>query len=267
MNRRHQTGIDYFLVFILIFNLIGLVKTSGQNQQDSDFLNHILENISKRIASYPDFEKWQALVVSTYINADKSWQPEKTRRVKKLLTVNGQVRDEEILEAVEIEKGQTKDITEEYRRQRLERLKKLREEAEKSKESGEKSAIKNQLTKDDLIPFTENKKGLYTFRLLGEEVLGGEKVYVIEAKAKVKKDNLFEGRYYISQRTYDPLRLVLQPSKNPAFVKEFQVEIDLEPWKDKLVLKKSRIKVFGGFLFKSVRLLIEEDYSDFKIIA
>jgi len=229
--------------------------------------DNLLEKISQKLSSYPDFERWQALVVSSYINANKSWQPEKIRRVKKMLTVNGEIRDEEILEAVEIEKGRTKDVTEEYRRQRLERLKKLREETEKARQSGEKRGVKNQLTQGDLIPFSESKKNLYSFRLVGEEVLGEESVYVIEAKAKKKQENLFEGKYYISQKTFDPLRLVLRPSKNPAFVKEFQVEIDLEPWQDLLVLKKSRIKVYGGFLFKSVRMLIEEDYSDFKLIV
>lgn len=266
MRREVKKTTFYCLTFILVFTLLGGNKSFSQDQANSQLLREILSQVSKRIASYPDFEKWQALVVSTYINADKNWQPEKTRRVKKLLKVNGRIREEEILEAVEIEKGQTRDITEEYRRQRLERLKKLREEAEKANQSGEKSTPR-QLTKDDLIPFTEKKKDLYTFSFLGEEILNGEKVYVIEARAKVKKEDLFEGRYYLSQKTYDPLRLVVHPAKNPSLVKEFQVEVDLEPWQDGLVLKKSRIKVFGGFLVKFVRLLIEEDYSDFKVIV
>jgi hypothetical protein len=253
----------FFSLLLVLTMPLGLYSLSDETIT----VDNLLGKISQRLLSYPDFEKWQALVVSSYINTNKSWQPEKIRRVKKLLTVNGEIRDEEILEAVEIEKGRTKDVTEEYRRQRLERLKKLREEAEKAKQSGEKPEVKNQLTKDDLIPFAGNKKNLYNFRLAGEEVLGDERVYVVEAKAKKRQENLFEGKYYISQKTYDPLRLVLRPSKNPTFVKEFQVEIDLEPWQDLLVLKKSRIKVYGGFLFKSVRLLIEEDYSDFKLIV
>ncbi len=240
---------------------------SQPSSDSSSQLQKILENISRRLEAYPDFEKWKALVTSTYVNADKNWQPEKIRRVKKLLTVNGEIREEEILEAVEIEKGRTRDITEEYRKQRLERLRRQKEEAEKAQPAGEKPSARNQLTKDDLVPFTPRNRPNYVFKLVGEGQLNGLPVFIIEARARQKKEYLFEGLYYISQQTYDPLRLVLKPSRNPNFVREFELEIELEPWQDQLVLKKSRIKVYGGFLFKSVRMVIEEDYTDFKLIV
>jgi hypothetical protein len=263
----NKSSLRNLIILILLFNFSFWLKSKVGAQESAPLVDSLIDKICQRLASYPDFEKWQALVTTTYINADRNWQPEKIKKVKKILTVNGETRDEEILEAQDIEKGQVKDVTEDYRRSRLERLKKLKEESEKARKSGQKPAVKNQLTKDDLIPFSESKKALYAFRYIGEEELKGEKVYVIEARAKVKRDNLFEGKYYISEKTYDPLLLLLQPSKNPAFIKDFQVEIDLEPWGNQLVLKKSRIKVFGGFLFKTVRLVIEEDYSDFKVIV
>ncbi|MGB9892940.1 MAG: hypothetical protein ACPLRA_00895 [Candidatus Saccharicenans sp.] len=251
--------------FLALFFFLRLNLSCQLVQQTQ--VDEVLEKVSQRLTGYPDFEKWQALVISTYIEADKNWRPEKTRRVKKMLTVNGEVRDEQIMEAVEIEKGQTRDVTESYRRQRLERLRKMKEDIERAKASGKKPNTKNQLTKDDLIPFSDKNKNNYVFRLVGEDEYRGGKVYILEARAKERKENLFEGRYYISQKTYDPLKLIVQPAKNPNFVKEFQVEIELEPWQDQLLLKKSRIKVSGGFLFKSVRILVEEEYSEFKVIA
>jgi len=252
-------------LFLVLFFFLRL-NLSCQPVQEAQ-VTQVLEKVSQRLACYPDFEKWQALVISTYVEADKNWRPEKTRRVKKLLTVNGEIRDEQIIEAVEIERGQIRDVTESYRRQRLERLRKMREDIEKAKTSGKRPSHKNQLTKDDLIPFSEKNKNNYIFNLVGEDEYRGERVYILEARAKEKKENLFEGRYYISQKTYDPLKLMVQPAKNPNFVKEFQVEIELEPWEDQLLLKKSRIKVAGGFLFKTVRILVEEEYSEFKVIA
>lgn len=270
MNSSKKIRKSFLIILAMIIwsvNFPFWLAAESLNDQDQVTINSLIDKVCQRLTSYPDFEKWQALVVTTYIDADKNWQPEKIKRVKKILTVNGDTREEEILEAVDTENGKSRDVTAEYRQSRLERLKKLKEDAEKARKSGQKPEVKNQLTKDDLIPFSDKKKNLYTFRLLGEEELRGEKVYVIEARARVKRNNLFEGRYYLSEKTYDPLKMLLQPSKNPAFVRDFQVEIDLEPWQNQLVLKKSRIKVYGGFLFKTVRLTIEEVYSDFKVIS
>ncbi|MGB9862668.1 MAG: hypothetical protein ACPLPQ_02550 [Candidatus Saccharicenans sp.] len=261
--------ITRLLVLTLMLWPLLAEKTAAQSrpQPGNPEVSELVEKICRHLASYPDFEKWQADVVSSYISADKNWQPERIRRVKKHLVVEGETREEKILEAVEIEGGRTKNITEEYRQARLERLKKLKEEAEKARKSGQKPAAKNQLTKEDLVPFSEKKKALYDFRLVGEDVCQGTKVYVLEARARQKQENLFEGIYYISQETLDPLKMVLHPSRFPTFVREFQVEIELEPWQGLLMLKKSRLRVYGGFLFKTVRMVIEEDYSNFRLLG
>lgn len=266
MNRRKAATVLFLVV--LFFAVKG--DEAGQQEKgrsENMVVAELVEKVCQRLASYPDFEKWQAEVVSSYYYTDKNWQPERIRRVKKRLVVDGETRDEEILEALEMENGKTIDVTEEYRKQRLERLKKLKEEAEKSRKSGRQPVAKNQLTKEDLIPFSEKKKSLFNFILVGEEIYQGIKVYVIEARAREKKENLFEGKYYISKDTFDPLKMVLQPSRFPNFVREFQVEIELEPWQGFLMLKKSRLRVYGGFLFKSIRMIVEEDYSDFRLLG
>ncbi len=266
MDRRKSTVI-LFLAVLIFATKSGLAGQQDKTHPENMAVAEVVEKVCQRLASYPDFEKWQAEVVSSYYYTDKNWQPERIRRVKKRLVVDGETRDEEILEAVEIENGKARDITEEYRKQRLERLKKLKEETEKARKSGQQPAAKNQLTKEDLIPFSEKKKSLYNFRLIGEEVYQGVRVFVVEARAREKKENLFEGKYYISKETFDPLKMILQPSRFPNFVREFQVEIELEPWQGFLMLKKSRLRVYGGFLFKSIRMVIEEDYTDFRLLG
>jgi hypothetical protein len=49
--------------------------------------------------------------------------------------------------------------------------------------------------------------------------------------------------------------------------REVTIEIDLDVKDGMLYLRKSRIRAYGGFLFKQVRLVIEEEYSDFAVIG
>ncbi|MCR4395105.1 MAG: hypothetical protein NUW07_00045 [Candidatus Saccharicenans sp.] len=223
-------------------------------------VDQVVEKAYQRLVSYQDFGRWQALVVSSQTSADRHWQPEKTRRVTKRMTFEGGLLDEEILEAVEIEKGRTRDITEAYRQQRLESLRKLREERERSRASG--SGL--ELSLEDLIPFSEKNRSNYRFGLLGEAELDGERVVLLEARARVKKDFLFEGLFYLAGDSYDLRRLEITPVKTPGFIREFKMEVDLALWQERLVMKKVRIKIYGRFLFKSVRRLIEEEYSDYQ---
>ncbi|MGQ9800552.1 MAG: hypothetical protein ACUVRL_02640 [Candidatus Saccharicenans sp.] len=231
---------------------------------DEVSVDQVVEKAFQRLISYQDFGRWQALVVSSQINADRHWQPEKIRRVTKRMKFDGGLLDEEILEAVEIEKGWTRDITERYRQQRLERLRKLREEREKARASGQAQGQGLEMSLDDLIPFSEKNRPNYLFKLLGEAEFEGERVVLLEARARVKKDFLFEGLFYLNRDSYDLRRLEITPVKNPGFVREFLMEVDLALWQERLVMKKVRIKIYGRFLFKSIRRIIEEDYSDYR---
>lgn len=224
----------------------------------------IVDRAYQRLTSYRDFGRWQALVVSSQTNADRHWQPEKVRRVTKWMKFDGGLLEEEILEAIEIEKGRTRDITEQYRRQRQERLNRIREEREKEKASGRQPAAGLTLSLEDLIPFSDRNRSRYDFRLRGESEISGQRVFLVEARAREKRDFLFEGLFFISRDSYDLRRVEITPVRTPAFVREFLMEVDLDLWQDRLVMRKVKIKIYGRFLFKSVRRMIDEDYLEYR---
>lgn len=227
-------------------------------------VDQVVEKAYQRLVSYQDFGRWQALVVSSQTSADRYWQPEKIRRVTKRMKFDGGQLDEEILEAVEIEKGRVKDITESYRRERLERLRQVREQRKRTSSSGQEPGSGLRLSLDELIPFSEKNRKNYQFKLLGEAELDGERVILLEARTSLKKDFLFEGLFYLSGDSYDLRRLEIIPVKTPGFIREFLMEVDLALWQERLVVKKVKIKIYGRFLFKSIRRIIEEDYSNYQ---
>ncbi|RFT15704.1 MAG: hypothetical protein OP8BY_0079 [Candidatus Saccharicenans subterraneus] len=227
-------------------------------------VDQVLDRAYQRLTSYRDFGRWQALVVSSQANVDRHWQPEKVRRVTKWMKFDGSLLDEEILEAVEIEKGRTRDITEKYRQQRMERMNRIREEREKAEASGRQSEAGLALGLEDLIPFSDKNRSRYDFRLKGESELNGEQVYLVEARAREKKDFLFEGLFFINRDSYELRRVEITPVKAPAFVREFLLEVDLDLWQERLVMRKIKMKIYGRFLFKSIRRLIEEDYLEYR---
>lgn len=244
--------------------LMGLALFVQAQTAPEPSVDQIVEKAYQRLNSYRDFGRWQALVVSSQANVDRHWQPEKVRRVTKWMKFDGGLLDEEILEAIEIEKGRTRDITEKYRQQRLERLNRAREEREKAEASGRQPEAGLTLSLEDLVPFSDKNKSRYDFRLKGESAINGDKVYLVEARARERKDFQFEGLFFISRDTYDLRRVEITPVKAPAFVREFLMEVDLDLWQDRPVMRKVKIKIYGRFLFKSIRRLIEEDYLEYR---
>ncbi len=257
-----MAGLRRKLTFLfLFFSPVLMFKAPAAADTPVDL---IVDRAYQRLTSYRDFGRWQALVVSSQTNADRHWQPEKVRRVTKWMKFDGGLLEEEILEAIEIEKGRTRDITEQYRRQRQERLNRIREEREKEKASGRQPAAGLTLSLEDLIPFSDRNRSRYDFRLRGESEISGQRVFLVEARAREKKDFLFEGLFFISRDSYDLRRVEITPVKTPAFVREFLMEVDLELWQERLVMRKVKIKIYGRFLFKSVRRMIDEDYLEYR---
>lgn len=251
----------FFLGLTLGF-LTGLASPSS----DGISVEQVVEKAYRRLASYQDFGRWQALVVSSQTSADRHWQPEKVRRVTRKMKFDRGKLDEEILEAVEIEKGQIKDITESYRQERLERLRQVQEQRERARSSGREYGSAPGLNLEDIIPFSEKNRKNYQFKLLGETELDGEKVILLEARTRLKKEFLFEGLFYLSSDSFDLRRLEIIPVKTPGFIREFLMEVDLALWQETLILKKVRMKIYGRFLFKSIRRIIEEEYSDYQLL-
>lgn len=119
------------------------------------------------------------------------------------------------------------------------------------------------LTKKDFLPFEPGERPGYEFRRLENTVMDGIPACVIETRAKIRKSENIEGTYYFDRDTMDILKVDFQPSRNSAFVMEIEMEVEFVPSPGAPAMKWTRLKVHAGFLIKTVRLIIEEEYADF----
>jgi len=250
---------------------LATVLTAGPaplSPAEDPILAALLDAAAGKMESYPDFDRWEAITVTTRSRMDKSWEPEKITRIKKNVHVEGQDRQESVLEAFEIEQGVTRDITERMVRTYEERARKEREERASGKASkagdGDRRAIT--LTKNDFLPFEPGQRSGYEFRRLEDAVVEGIPACIIETRAKIRKPENIEGTYYFDRETMDILKVDLQPSRNPAFVKEIEMEVEFVRSQGAPAMKRTRLKVHAGFLFKTVRLIVEEEYADFHFL-
>ena len=247
-----------------------LATAGGPSLARQDDLGQILDRVMERIKSYPELPSWKASVASVLTEMDKTWKPKKVTRVLKTVRVTDKERSEEILRAEETEKGVVKDVTakfvkeaEEERREAKNTDKEAREsQGEENKGGGSRS-----LDSDDLLPFSEKNRLQYTFTRLEDDVLDGRPVYVLQSQAKIESEGLWQGRYFISLDGHDVLKVVLTLAKNPKFVKEFAADVEFQVLPTgHFVLKKSRTKVDAGMVLKHIRMVIEEEYTDYEII-
>ena len=247
------------LVFLVLFGCFFIHGLSVASARAED-LTPLLNKISKRMNSYPENNNIQYKFVETYTEMDKKWRPKKTRVTKEIRKVVDGIPSGEILEAVEIEDGVTKDIKQEvieqYKRI-VERDNKFRAERKEKKE--------NEF--DELIPFNEKRRAGFEFKRLNDDTLYERPVFVIETVAKEKDIDLFEGKYYIDKKTYDVLKAQLKPPKKPKLVKEMSMEVEFQVLPEgNFMLKRVKARVDAGLLFVRLRAIEEEEYFDVKIL-
>jgi hypothetical protein len=235
---------------------------------DDPSLVSLLDAVARKIDSYPDFDRWEAVTLTTRSRMDKSWEPEKVTRIRKSVHVDGRDRQEKVLEASETEKGVTRDITDKMARFYEERARKEREERESGKNAkpGDDGRKAITLTKKDFAPFGPEERSGYDFRRLEDTDMDGVPAVVIETRAKTRKPENVEGKYFFARDTMDVLKVELKPSKNPAFVKLAEMDVEFMPGQGEPAMKRTRLKVHAGFLFKVVRLIIIEEYTDFRFL-
>lgn len=240
-------------------------------QGANDDIRSLLDKTAARISSYPELKKWKASVISVRTEMDKTWEPKKVTRVLKTVWVADKKRTEHIIRAEETEKGVTKDITTKYVREMEERqqqAKKREEERKRERRTDEHEKQRYMFNLAELLPFSEKNWGKFTFAKLEDEKLDGRPVFVLRSSARVPSEDLWEGRYFISQDGYDVLKVILSLAKNPKFVKEFALEMEFRLLPSgHFVIQKSRMKVDAGMVLKHVRLLVEEEYTGYEIIA
>lgn len=257
--------------FFSLVLMLGVVASLHfpNSAQDAELML-LIERVSKQMDLHPEYNSWKALVVSTTTKMDKYWRPQKVTFVKKIVKVVNNKETEEILEALETEKGKTKDITEKYTKEaRKEREKDKKKERER-KLKGEKEKDKRslELTGEDIFPFSEEKRINYNFLILEDSYIEKRPVYVLESRAKIKNEKLYEGKYYICKDSFDVVKVDLKPSKNPKYVKEFEMEMSFEVLpQGYFVLRKSMVRINGGIFIKRIRMTVEEEYSDYEILT
>jgi hypothetical protein len=254
--------------FLIFFLLLASARSSSLARQDD--LGQILDRVMERIKSYPELPRWKASVASVMTEMDKSWTPKKVTRVLKTIRVTEKDRSEEILRAEETVKGVVKDVTAKFVKEaEKERHREKNADKEAGKNQGEenKGGESRSLDSDDLLPFSEKNRLQYTFTRLEDDVLDGRPVYVLQSQAKVESERLWQGRYFISQDGHDVLKVVLTLAKNPKFVKKFAAEVEFQVLPaGHFVLKKSMMNIDAGMLLKHVRMVIEEEYTDYEVI-
>ena len=250
----------FFLILALVgyFCLNGLTPALAHEED----LVPLLEKIEKRRSSYPENDNWKARIVNKNMEMDKQWQTTKTTITTMIVKSVDNILSSEILEAVEIEDGATRNVIQEVAEQtkeQIERSNKERAEQKKQEETEDSS--------DVLFPFNEKKRAKFAFCRLDDAFINERPVFIIEAAAKEKEEDLFEGTYYIDQETYDVLKIQVKPSKNPMLVKELDIDIDYEVLPEgNRIERKTRTRVNGGPFFKRVRMIIETEYFDIEIL-
>ena len=224
-------------------------------------VEEIADRVSARLDSLDDLPDFKVNVISTLHTMDKDWEPTKTEVVEKIVSIQGKRRIEEILSALEKKRGKVKDLTEKYRKDARKRNEKALREPEESQERGRRDL---DLTLKEYMPFTADRRGEFTFRLIGESQWGGQPVYLVGATAREESDRRWNGTYFIHRESFQILRAEISPSKKPGVLKRFIMELDFQSLPgDHLVLLKSRIQIHVGLVVKNIRVVAEESYSDY----
>ena len=250
----------YFVIPVLVGYIFinGLVPASAREEG----LAPLLDKISKRMNSYPENSNWKYSVVTKTTEMDKQWRPKKTTITTSIVKEVDNVLSGEIKKAVETEDGITKDVTEKIAKQAKKQLE--RTNKERAEQKGQKGTGNEY---DVFFPFNENKRAKFAFHRLDDAVINERPVFIIEAVAKEKDEQIYEGKFYIDQTTYDILKVRVKPSKNPRFVEELDMDIDFEVLPEgKFIRRRSRTRVDGGLLFKRFRMIVEEEYFDIEIL-
>jgi hypothetical protein len=249
-------GLRRFAATLLI---LAAVPLFSQTLPDLDVL---LVNVEARMATGFAYKNWTASSTSTNTEFDRHGAVVKVTVVNKTVRVTNGDRDEDILKAIETADGKTTDVTRETAEKTRQQWAK---EREKRAAGSRRSGV---LDLDEILPFAAKQRPLFSFKLRQADGEGGRKLAILEAAAKQKDTKLWNGTYTIDPVTFDILRAEVRPSDNPTFVRELWAEADMALLDGKnLFIVHTKMKVDGGFLFiKNVRMLVEDTYTDVKIL-
>lgn len=255
---------------LTVFFIVGLVLPflfAGFSQEPE--INSLLDKINQSLESFPKDQNWQAKAFSIIVNMDKNWKPKKKTEVEKIVKVQGEDRIEEILKATEIKDGKSKDVTKkQIKEARKRREKALKERAKRrAKGKSEDNGDSRELSMEEMFPFSSEKRKDFDFTLLEDTSWAGIPVYTLESKAKIRSDKFYEGKYFISQSDFHVLKAEIKPAKNPKMVKRLEMGISFQILPEGyMMIKQMRMKIHVGLVVKNIRMEVQEDYSDFKLL-
>ncbi len=234
-------------------------------------LDSLIQHVESRLNSYTDYDTFSVSVVSVTRQMDRKWEPTEEYYIEKKMTVHGKDGEEEIIKAVKNKKGEETDITEQVReeqkkaKEKAAKRNKKKEEKNNPTEDEEKGQISLDLK--DILPFDKDKRNLFEFYFLPDTVILSSTTYGIGVKVKEMSEQRYEGRYYFDKETYDLLFVDVVPSKNPKFVKEFNIKMWFDLLDSRyLIMTRDSMRIFAGFLIKKIRMEIDETYSDYQIV-
>jgi hypothetical protein len=224
-------------------------------------VNGLLVNVEARLSAGFAYKNWTAASTMTRTEYDRKGAVEKVTFARKNVRVVNGNREEDILQATETADGKTRDVTAAFAKESKKNWDRERER----KTKGEKG---RSMDLDEIMPFAAKRRALYDFNLLPAEGEGGRKLVALTVKAKEKDSKNWDGTYWIDPATSDIVKADVRPSDNPTFVRELWAKADLSLVDGKyLFIARTIFKIDAGFLFvKNVRMLVEDSYTDIKII-
>lgn len=242
--------------------LVGVVAT-GKNVSQSSDSNLLIHRIAERMELFPEYSDWEAYVITRITEMDKNWKPKKRTIIHKRVRSVGNTRSEDILHAVETKKDESKDVTEKYR----ERARKAEEKAAREEDNKDKNGGSFSVNLEELFPFSDDRRDRYDFKQEKDDILGGEKVHVFSVRAKEKTEKMWEGKYYFDTDDLLLLKFELSPAKTPRFVKnaEMAMTFAVGP-QGHFIFKTVKMLINGGIFIKHIRMVYEEEYSEFNVL-
>jgi len=251
------------LSFTLVILWMGAVQAGTQNPDS------LIVHVSRKMASYDHDFDYTCLVRSSEYRMDSRWQPVTTRQIGKRLIKQGDVTWFEVIRAVEFEKGREKDITEkvreEYDRARAHAEEEAAgHEAENGDDGNGEEKHQVSLGMDDINPFQEDRRDLYSFHMLPDTMAQGRRYIRVRTTAVEPSPDVYEGTYRIDPDTYSIDSMALHPSKNPKFVRELALKFRFQDMGGgRWMPVQIKTRVYVNLLIKKIRIETEEVYSEY----
>jgi len=245
------------------------VVPAGSTTFDTVNVADIVDKTAKRLESFPEMSHWKASVLSKQFEMDKNWEPKKVTVVQKTVLMKSKILQEKIQNAVEIKDDERKDVTQKYINESYKEMQKAAKERQKAKDKNGDEGRRGHMdfSFDELFPFSEKNRGNYNFTLVEERTFEGTSVYVVEARAKQRTKDFFEGIFYIDKETSDILRAELQLAKNPGPLKVMNMNLDLIVLPEGyLAVRKASVRIHVGLVVKNIRREVVDEYSNYKIL-